>query len=182
MLNVLTGRMATGKSTIVKELKNHGYKELVSFTTRPIRQGEVHGKDYFFIRQHVFEKLIEKDFFIETRKYKTKQDGLDATWYYGLSWDSYLDNQDGIVILDFKGTKELAEKIGRENMNVVYLTAPMTVLRERVIGRGDNHQEMERRLLDDKIAFRNAENYADSIVDASGNLEGVINSVLSVLK
>ena len=76
--------------------------------------------------------MIEKDFFIETRKYKTKQDGLDAVWYYGLSWDSYLDNQDGIVILDFKGTKELAEKMKRSGCQYIWVgieTADETVFK-----------------------------------------------------
>jgi guanylate kinase len=60
----------TGKSTLInmliKEQPQFGFS--VSYTTRPPRPREVHGKDYFFVDQQEFSLLREKDFFAEWAK------------------------------------------------------------------------------------------------------------------
>jgi guanylate kinase len=60
----------TGKSTLInmliKEQPQFGFS--VSYTTRPPRPREVHGKDYFFVDQQEFALLREKDFFAEWAK------------------------------------------------------------------------------------------------------------------
>lgn len=57
----------TGKSTLInmliREQPQFGFS--VSYTTRPPRPHEVHGKDYFFVNQQEFTSLREKDFFAE---------------------------------------------------------------------------------------------------------------------
>lgn len=182
MLNVIMGMMGSGKSTLVRELKKLGYKDLVSYTTRPMREGEKFGKDYYFVREKIFKELEELEFFIETREYKTKEEENDSVWFYGLPWDEYLDKPDGLVILDLDGTKELINKIGKKNVNVIYLKATIEVLRDRVLNRGDNTLEIERRLEDDLIKFANAENYSDLVIDCDVNLDVVVERVLTVLK
>lgn len=50
MLTILIGMSASGKDAILRELvANHGFREIVTTTTRPMRKGEVNGKDYNFI-------------------------------------------------------------------------------------------------------------------------------------
>lgn len=47
MLTILIGMSASGKDAILRELvANHGFREIVTTTTRPMRKGEVNGKDY----------------------------------------------------------------------------------------------------------------------------------------
>ena len=49
MLTILIGMSASGKDAILRELvANHGFREIVTTTTRPMRKGEVNGKDYNF--------------------------------------------------------------------------------------------------------------------------------------
>ena len=57
MLTILIGMSASGKDAILRELvANHGFREIVTTTTRPMRKGEVNGKDYNFISRKEFEK------------------------------------------------------------------------------------------------------------------------------
>ena len=59
MLTILIGMSASGKDAILRELvANHGFREIVTTTTRPMRKGEVNGKDYNFISRKEFEKGI----------------------------------------------------------------------------------------------------------------------------
>ncbi|MBC7195475.1 MAG: guanylate kinase, partial [Caldisericia bacterium] len=86
MLIVISGPSGSGKGTIIKEVmeRNKDLIYSVSYTTRPKRAGEVDGKDYFFISNKKFEKLIKKNFFIEwARVYN---------YYYGTSKDFVIEN------------------------------------------------------------------------------------------
>jgi len=68
---VVSGFSGTGKGTLMKELvkKYDNYALSVSATTRTPRKGEVDGKDYFFMTDDEFEKLIEEDGLIEHAGY-----------------------------------------------------------------------------------------------------------------
>lgn len=62
MLTILIGMSASGKDAILRELvANHGFREIVTTTTRPMRKGEVNGKDYNFISRKEFEKVSLRD-------------------------------------------------------------------------------------------------------------------------
>ena len=66
-LIVIVAPSGTGKSTMIKRLKvdQPSLVESVSFTTRPMRAGEVHGQSYFFISKEEFFSMRERDEFLE---------------------------------------------------------------------------------------------------------------------
>ena len=53
---VLVGKTCSGKDSIKKELINLGMKNIVTYTTRPLRNGEVNGVDYHFIDIDTFRR------------------------------------------------------------------------------------------------------------------------------
>ena len=59
---ILCGKAASGKDHMRKVLESRGIRYGVSYTTRPPREGEVHGKDYFFLSKEEFEGLIDEGF------------------------------------------------------------------------------------------------------------------------
>ena len=55
----LIGKTASGKDTIAKELVNkYGYKRIVTYTTRPIRDGEKEGVNYYYISIYNHSSII----------------------------------------------------------------------------------------------------------------------------
>ena len=61
---ILVGPTAAGKSYISEQLQKAGYILDVSYTSRPIRSGEINGKDYIFLSKNEFiDKMINGDFF-----------------------------------------------------------------------------------------------------------------------
>ena len=79
-LIVVSGPSGSGKGTILAEvLKNPDFVYSVSATTRGPREGEVHGKHYFFVDKAEFEKGIANGGFIEYAEYTGN--------YYGTPYD-----------------------------------------------------------------------------------------------
>lgn len=69
---VISGFSGAGKGTIVKALmaKYDHYALSVSMTTRNPRDGEVHGKDYYFVTHDAFRQVIDQDGFLEYAYYE----------------------------------------------------------------------------------------------------------------
>ena len=66
MIIALLGASGSGKSEIEKILSSkYGYKKIVSYTTRKPRNGEVYGKDYYFISNEQFITSLTYDVFAE---------------------------------------------------------------------------------------------------------------------
>jgi len=94
MIYIITGPSGVGKNTIINELSNHlDFYFSVSHTTRPRRENEIDGKDYYFISEDEFEKLINTNQMIEYEQY--------GDFYYGTS-KAELSNDSSIIILDLE--------------------------------------------------------------------------------
>lgn len=61
MLMIITGKSASGKDTIKKELVKKDYEPVLSLTTRQPREGEKYGLDYIYTVNEYFESLLEQD-------------------------------------------------------------------------------------------------------------------------
>ena len=144
----LLGRTCVGKDTILKQLvSNFGYKPVVTYTTRPMRDGEVDGVDYHFIDKSQFRRMKLQGFFAETTSYNV---ATGETWYYGTLLKDLKD--DSIIILNPEGLRTLKQN---KDLNIVsfLITAKEETLRERLSKRGDNPKEAERRLKADREDF-----------------------------
>jgi guanylate kinase len=152
---VLIGRTCSGKDTILKEITKLGLKPIVSYTTRPMRDGEVEGINYHYIDKSQFRRLKLQGFFAETTSYNV---ATGATWYYGSAKKDM--NDDAIVILNPEGLRALKEN---KDLNIVsfLVTAKDETLRERLAKRGDNPEEAERRLKADAEDFSGIEDLVD---------------------
>ena len=71
LLVVLSGPSGAGMDTVLKRLmeKEPGIRLSVSATTRSPREGEVDGKDYFFLSRAQFDGLVEQDKMLEHAEY-----------------------------------------------------------------------------------------------------------------
>ncbi|MCC0698472.1 guanylate kinase [Clostridioides sp. ZZV15-6383] len=158
---VFLGYSGSGKDSIVSEIsKQFNIPILISHTTRPPRDYlEIINKTYHFVDSKFFKK--EKNNFIEMRKYIVHD---YSTWLYGIH-KSELDNKKyALTIVDASGYKALEKYFIGTKIRLVpfFINADEDTIRKRLIDRGDNPKEIERRLADDKIKFKeflNSENY-----------------------
>ena len=111
----LVSPMGAGKDTILKEvIKEYNINPLISYTDRPIRNGETNGVEYNFVTEEEFNKI----YFIEKRLYKVAN---GDNWLYGLSYKEickcYENFGNYAVILDVQGMRALKEFVNKEFKN-----------------------------------------------------------------
>lgn len=157
---VIIGPSACGKTQIVNQLiEKYHFKKLVTYTTRPIRIGEVNGIDYHFVTTNEFEEKIKHDFFLEYVKYNHN--------YYGTSFSDL--KEDKVVIIEAEGLKKYIEK-ARNKIKIVYIRCSKPIRRIRMMNRHDDIESIEERLVsDDSIFNKSIEKLADKIIDSSNS-------------
>ena len=137
---VICAPSGTGKSTLINRLKGD-HPELewsVSCTTRPMRTGEVDGKDYHFILKEDFELQIVKDEFIEWAKVHSN--------YYGTSKKfvsrGLAEGRKLLFDLDVQGADAMKKIYGSE-AHVIFIEPPsVEELEKRLRLRGTDHDHV----------------------------------------
>lgn len=128
MIIVLLGASGSGKSTIENILSNKfGYEKIISYTTRKQRQGEVNGKDYYFISNEKFKESLNKGLFAEYDEYSQNR-------FYGtLKSDYKKDNK--VAVLTPNGLRQLKKNCSHEDIFAVYVDASLGTRVKRYINR-----------------------------------------------
>ena len=154
---VLCGKTCSGKNYIRDLLLKEGLEPVVTYTTRPMRKGEVNGKTYHFISAEDFKQKRQDNLFVEATSYNVAS---GEEWFYGSHFNKNDNNK--VIILNPHGVDALLKtKIKDVNPVIFYLDVPEEILRKRLEFRGDNPVEAERRLKADAIDFQGIENKAN---------------------
>ena len=141
---IISGPSGAGKTTLYRMALEgiEGIRHSVSYTTRPRREGEVSGRDYWFVDDATFDRMIEKREFIEHasihgHRYGTARRDLEAMLDGGL---------DVILEIDVQGARSLRGVL--EGAVYVFIAPPsVDELRRRLSARGkDSPGEIEKRL------------------------------------
>ena len=146
MIIVLIGKSAVGKDTTLKELCKSDFSPIVSTTTRQPRSGEQEGVQYHFVDKSTFEQMISDNKFIEYVMFNGN--------YYGSCISDFDVSKNQVIVLDPDGALALVKKYGRNNVFVVYMTAPDAVRKGFAKKRGSFDEDAwESRLQEDTAKF-----------------------------
>jgi len=151
---ILVGESASGKSTIEKQLVKNGLNKIISYTTRPMRDGEFDGVDYHYISEMKFKDYLNKNFFAEYTIYNG--------WYYGIAHEDCLDNS--VCVVEPHGFRQLL-KIKDLHIKSFYIQVPERVRLKRMVDRGDNLMEVFRRIFSDQGLFQFIDKEVDFVVN-----------------
>ena len=147
MLVLLSGVSGAGKDTIKKELikRMDNVISLPSYTTRPMREGDVAGQTYNFVSKEEFEEMINNGEFYEYN--------LHHENYYGTSRKLMNEKiQSGKIIvkdIDVNGVENLIHLLKQDTKVItIFLRVPKDVLEKRLRDRIDcpSEEEIEMRL------------------------------------
>ena len=140
LMFILSSPSGAGKTTISRMLleRDAEIRLSVSVTTRPIRPGEVDGKDYIFVDQPAFDRMVEEELFLEWatvfgHSYGTPKAQVKA----GLR-----EGQDFLFDIDWQGTQQLYQKLETDVVRVFILPPSIDELRRRLTGRGTDSPEV----------------------------------------
>jgi len=151
LIFVISGPSGSGKTTLINALLSDaqikkGFTRAISFTTRPKRQGEINGRDYFFISKKEFEKKLKEKKILEWTKF------LD--YYYGtpLSYFQRLLKRKKHILmcLDERGALKIKETFPQKTVTIFILPPTVGVLQQRIKKR---EKRCDRRQLKERIAL-----------------------------
>jgi guanylate kinase len=144
ILFVVSSPSGGGKGTLIRRMLSKvsylGYS--VSFTTRTPRNGEVDGREYFFVDRARFDQLVAADEFLEWAHVHGK--------LYGTSRSQVLRElsagRDIVLEVDVQGAASIREQVP-DSVSVFILPPSFEVLRQRLLDRGtDSPEELDLRL------------------------------------
>lgn len=168
------GKSSSGKDTVYKKLKEQ-YKEfrlIVPYTTRPIREGEKDGVEYYFVDPEQFRAMKEDGKVIESRSYNTKC----GIWTYFTADDGQIDLSaaDYLLIGTLVSYQALREYFGEEAIVPVYLEVEAGLRLARALERERRQEkpkyaEMCRRFLADEEDFSEENLIKSGITERFGN-------------
>lgn len=185
----IMGKSSSGKDTIYKKIfeiikeNNLNIKPLVISTTRPIRQGEQNGIEYYFKTKNEFEKDLLKNDVLEYRVYNT----VNGEWIYYTSKNSIdleSSNYLGIGTLDsYKKLKEVYKK----QLIPIYINVSddirlMRSIKREQFQKNPNYEEICRRFLADSKDFSEEKlkelNIEAKYCNNTSNIEKVIEKIM----
>ena len=139
------GKSSSGKDTVYKKLKEQ-YKEfrlIVPYTTRPIREGEKDGVEYYFVDPEQFRAMKEDGKVIESRSYNTKC----GIWTYFTADDGQVSvgNDSYLGIGTLESFVRLREYYGNEVMWPIYIEVEDGERLERALAREKTVRELRKR-------------------------------------
>ena len=165
---------------MVKKLVEKGYSRIVRYTTRPKRKGDKQGVTYHFITKEEFKQKIDEGFFAEYQSYDTEF----GVWYYGTSLEDLKNaNDKSVIILEPQSYRDIKNELP-DNITCIYLYANNSTIKKRLEKRGDNHNEVIRRMESDNEDFKGFENEVDRIVynNDGDNIDDVVSKILKYLE
>jgi guanylate kinase len=177
LIIIISAPSGTGKTTLVREVigQLQGLQFSVSFTTRLPRPDEKEGEDYHFVTHSVFQKMVEKNEFLEWAEVLGNRYGTPRPDLRKME----LEGVDLILDIDTQGAKKVTKEIAQPVL--IYLLPPsLRVLRERLINRGvDSLERIKFRLSNARRDMEEAYGYHyvivnDSIEDALEKLKSII--------
>jgi guanylate kinase len=148
-LFVVSAPSGAGKTTLCKaliaRLAQEGERELfwsVSYTTRPARNGETHGRDYFFVDDATFDRMIAEGVLAEWAVVHGKRYGTSQSYLEDMARQGH----DLLIEIDVQGARQLRSK--QQAGHYIFVLPPTwEVLEARLRGRGtEPESEVRRRL------------------------------------
>ena len=143
---VLIGRSSTGKSTILNKLvEKYGYHNCVSFTTRPMRTGEVEGRDYYYLSSNEeFDKMFDSGELFEKTEYLVNGE----IWKYGIGHDSISDTLTNALIVNPHGLRQLMDSELRDRLRIVEVVTDTDTIINRYWERSEKTDKAKIQLVD----------------------------------
>lgn len=150
---ILCGCAGSGKDYARIKLEKRSFNYAISYTTRPPRDNESHGIDYFFITEEEFTQMIDQEKFYEYVVFNE--------WYYGTTNKQFYS--DDVFIMTPHGIS-LIKPEDRKNSFIIFFDIDEDIRKERLMLRNDA-DKVDRRLEADRRDFENFTDYDLRITD-----------------
>ena len=179
-LVVISGPSGGGKGTVVKALKElmPTLGVSVSATTRNPREGEMDGREYYFVSRETFEGMIADGEILEYTTYCENYYGTpkkEAERVMG-------EGRDLILEIEVEGAAQIKKKVP-EAVTVMLIPPSLSELEKRLRGRGTEAEEVIcSRLARAKEEILLAYDYDYVVVNGDGDIEGCAREIMNIIQ
>ena len=180
----LMGVSGSWKTTVLKESGILAWPDIIyvpSRTTRPLRPWEIDGIKYHHVSDDIFKDAIAHDQFLEHTY-------VHQIFRYGTPYKQIMDilgqNKNPLKELDMVGLLKIQEQKKIDDKYIsIFLDIPTSLVMERIRQRGVlSEAEMKQRVASADFESEQAKVHCDYIVDATQQLELVIENVINIIK
>ncbi len=179
LLIVISGPSGVGKDSVVQGLKECGLPVhfVVTATTRPRRDGEVQGQDYFFVSKEEFARMIETQELIEYAFVYNDYKGIPKKQVR----EALDSGQDVLMRLDVQGAATV-RRLAPEAVLIFLTTQNETELVDRLKARkSENSAELSLRIATARQELKRVDEFDYVIVNSDGCLDTTIETVMAII-
>lgn len=179
LLVVISGPSGVGKDSVVHGLKECGLPVhfVVTATTRPRREGEIHGKDYFFVGKEEFAAMIEQEELIEYAIVYNDYKGIPKQQVR----EALASGKDVIMRLDVQGAASV-RKLAPQAVLIFLTTQSEEELVERLKNRRtEPAEDLSLRIATARQELKRVDEFDYVIINADGCLDRTIKTVMAII-
>lgn len=180
LIIVISGPSGVGKDCLIKCLreKRESIHFVVTATSRPMRAGEVNGKDYFFMSKQEFLQMVENDELLEYALVYGDYKGIPKQQIRDYMAKGY----DIVLRVDIQGAVTLRKILGDSAVFVFLVAESESELVMRLINRKTESKEsLMVRVATAKEELRQMKNFDYVVVNAEGKLNSCVKTVESII-
>ncbi len=176
-LFIISGPSGSGKSTLVKDVLESldSFEKSISATTRPKRENEEDGKQYFFMAEEEFEDMAKNGMFLEWARYHGHFYGTPKNFVTG----KILDGVNVILEIEVQGARQIMEKF-KDHYSIFITTASIEELKVRLEKRGTDTAEAIKERVKISLEESGYKKYYDCII-VNNNYNETLFDLIEVL-
>ncbi|KAJ4893005.1 hypothetical protein Rs2_19799 [Raphanus sativus] len=180
LIIVISGPSGVGKDAVINKLRESRERLhfVVTATTRPMRPGEVDGKDYFFVTRESFLSMAENDELLEYALVYGEYKGIPKKQIR----ESMSGGEDVVLRVDIQGAQTLRRILGNSAVFVFLVAESEAAMVERLVDRKtESQEELLVRVATAREEVRHLKSFDYVVVNAQGRLDEAVRRVEAII-
>lgn len=180
LIVVICGPSGVGKDAVIKKLRESrdSLHFVVTATSRPMRVGEIDGKDYYFVTKDEFLEMIERDEMLEYALVYGDYKGVPKKQIREYMAKGY----DIVLRVDIQGAQTLRKVLGDSAVFVFLVAESELALVERLVQRRtESREELMVRIATAREEVKHVKDFDYVVVNAEGKLDSAVKLVESII-
>lgn len=180
LMIVISGPSGVGKDTVVQAMQARGMPIhfVVTATTRPPREGEVHGVDYFFYTQDQFAELIEQDELLEYAFVYNDYKGIPKFQVR----DAWETGKDVIMRLDVQGAATIRSLYPEALLIFLTTESEDEMVRRLVARKTESTDELKMRIATARQELKRAKEFDYVVLNREDRIDETVDTIAAIIR